>query len=389
LCSISQRCLEALCVANGISSAMKSFCALAVHFELVRSIAKHHLEKQDKSALRGNLVEVLPLNRSAGAGWYTAELELGGKATRVIVDTASPWLWAYASSEATPADPKQHFTISYMSASLSGIVSPETLALGSAPRSNICRAGRATEGDSFWIKQWNACGVQGLLGLACGAADAGSPMEEGTPVDTGLQPALMCTASVVGAAGAPVFSLQLRESSGTLTFGSVPDDLREGLVQMPPSLFCGNWRVPLRVSVSAWPGEQNSRASRKGPVEAEAILDSAAKGIVGLAERVVPLATSLGGKIELRDGSMVFTIPCQQAASMPVLLLKLGSAGEEVQVAMRGNDLVVPDSRVGAANCRLILGTWDSPQWLLGIPFLKQIRGAVFDPNLQAVSIAP
>merc|ERR1719453_2036544 len=109
----------------------------------------------------------------------------------------------------------------------------------------------------------------------------------------------MASAADPGNAGAgsggSVFSLQLNKQGGTLSFGEPPFDLLRGLVTMPPSMHCGNWRAPLRVSVAS----KSSTDENFG--FSEATLDSAAPGIIGLSEHVASLAKALGASISVRE----------------------------------------------------------------------------------------
>lgn len=330
----------------------------------------------------GSSVE-FSLQRTSGLGWYTMPVSLDGNVSHVIVDTASPWLWAYGSQNSSQEANAPRFTINYQAASLGGIVLPESLSFASGEAgaaTTSCRAGHALEGDNFWIQQFGA-GAQGVMGLACGGADSGSPMDASVAAGAGLEPAVGCAAKAAGAAsawGSETFSLQLRTDGGTLTFGDVPEALLPGLVEMPRMLMCGNWRAPVKVGVRG-----------KGFGRAEAVIDSAAPGIVGLSEHVAAMASALGAKVEVRGEKLVYPVSCANAESLPSLQLVLGEQGHAAHVELPGGDLVVPDPAAGEGKCRLLLGSWDSPQWLLGMPFFRRIRGAVFNVDSRSVSIAP
>jgi len=327
-----------------------------------------------------------PLTRTED-GWYAVDINLAGNSSSVIVDTASPWVWAYGAPQDGEVAPK--FEIHYGSASLSGVALEETVSFGSAPpppagssssnasEANKCRAGRATSGDGFWTRQR---GVGGVLGLSCGGADSGSPMLDGS-ADGALEPALGCVSRAVGQSSS--FSLQLGDSGGTLSFGAAPVHLLRGLVEMPASTLCGLWRAPLRVSVQGHHGEQSAQA--------EAVFDSAAKGIVGPTMEVARLGRALGATAEVVGaGHLVHRIPCEKASAMPSVIFTFAGTDREAKVEFAGADLVVPDTNSTTGGCRLILGAQeDSQQWLLGIPFFRKIRGAVFDVDPPTVSIAP
>jgi len=333
------------------------------------------------------LTNELELTRTAGDGWYTASLGIGGNTSQVIVDTGSPWLWSYAGgSGASGEEGAESFSINYLSANLAGTVVKESLSLHAAKPAGQCKAGKATNGDPFWLKQYKTSGVQGVLGLACGTADSGS----GAEAAKGLQTGLGCMSAALDAesgggavSGTSVFALRLTAQGGTLSFGETPFELLRGLVRMPPSMQCGNWRAPVRVSLG---GKEFGFS--------EATLDSAAPGIVGLSEHVASLAEALGAKIDIRDGGMVFVLPCSRAGELPVVELRLGQ-GREATVQLAGEDLVIPDDSASSAaegggkQCKLALHAWDSPQWILGMPFFRAVRGVVFNPFTQSVSIAP
>lgn len=347
-----------------------------------------------------------PLTRTAGSGYYTINVALNGSTVSLVVDTASPWLWSYSTvsraddNDETTETSSPTFNINYLSARLNGLVVSETLSFldsaaeqQTAPSENTflqqrsrgmgakCWVGQATSGDSFWIHQWETSKIQGVLGLACGAQDAGQSSSGQASGQPSLQTALGCAVTATGDTSL-TFSLQLREEGGTLTFGAVPESLLVGLVTMPPSLFCGNWRIPLRVSVGT------NSASTDGS-QAEAVLDSAAIGIIGPAEQVASLASKLGASIEVRSGHMVFAVPCNATDSISNLAFHVGANGQMAQVNLGGPALVTSDRDSAAGNCRLALAAWDSPQWLLGGPFFRQIRGVVFDAGARSVSIAP
>mmetsp|Transcript_69502 Transcript_69502/g.137463 ORF Transcript_69502/g.137463 Transcript_69502/m.137463 type:complete len:394 (-) Transcript_69502:43-1224(-) len=363
--------------------------------------------RRSRGSFRNAEASEFSLTRTTGSGYYTVIAALNGSTVRLVVDTASPWLWSYGKGshtgeddgEATQADAPT-FNIDYLSAHLSGLVVSETLSFldGAAEQRGVqsedallqqysssmgaqCWVGQATSGDSFWIHQWESRKIQGVLGLACGAHDAGqlSGQNTGQP---NLQAALGCAVTASGTAESQTFSLQLHEEGGTLTFGTIPESLLVGLVTMPPSLFCGNWRIPVRVSVGT------ESVSTDKP-QAEAILDSAALGIIGPAEQVASLAGKLGASIDVRSGKMVFTLPCKDTESIPNLAFHVGATGQMAHVDLGGTGFVIPDSDSAAGNCRLALAAWDSPQWLLGGPFFRQIRGIVFDAGTRSVSIAP
>lgn len=384
-------------------------------FQLARCIVLHSDRSSQRrtpdlwaeTALQDHIpgmTQELELTRTAGDGWYTASLKLGDNTSRVIVDTASPWLWSYAGSdtsgEGEDAEPEK-FSISYLSAELSGIVVKEGLALHSGTsKPSQCKAGKATNGDDFWLKQYKTSGVQGVLGLACGTADSGA----GAAAAAGLQSGLACVSAAADAedgggteSGSSVFALQLGTDGGTLSLGAPPLNLLRGLVAMPPAMRCGNWRAPLRVSTVP-----QGSSSPKDFGFSEATLDSAAPGIIGLSERVASLAQSLGASISVRNGQMVFVLPCSKASDLPIVEFHMGQ-GREALVRLSGEQLVVPDDDAqeskeaedgGAGSsrgkqCRLVFRGWDSPQWLLGMPFFRAVRGVVFNPSTQVVSIAP
>lgn len=333
------------------------------------------------------LTQEIQLSRTAGEGWYTADLRIGGNTSKVIVDTASPWLWSYGDNGAGGGDADtepERFSITYLSAQLGGTAVKESVSLhqdGSGAQGQ-CKAGRATSGDDFWLRQYKESGVQGVLGMACGTADSG----EGASAAASLQPGLECVSSALdsGGGGAPEFALRLNAQGGTLSFGIPPFDLLHGLVKMPPSLQCGNWRAPLRVTLPSTGG-----GAGKDFGFAEAILDSAAPGILGLSEHVASLAQALGARIDVREGKMVFVMPCSNAETLPVVELHLGQKKQAV-VRLSGNDLLLPDAADSTGKqCRLVFAGWDSPQWILGMPFFRAVRGVVFNPSTQTVSIAP
>jgi len=363
------------------------------------------LARNTRASSRNDQANQFSLTRTS-SGYYTVVAALNGSTTSLVVDTASPWLWSYGTSshagddEPTQADAPT-FNIDYLSARLSGLVVSETLSFSLAAheqqavqsedaplqqRSSAmgaqCWMGQATSGDTFWVGQWKTSNIQGVLGLACGANDAGQPSSGRNPGQPSLQTALGCAVTATGAAESQTFSLQLHEAGGTLTFGAVPENLLAGLVTMPPSLFCGNWRIPVRVSV----GTKSMSIDKS---RAEAVLDSAALGIIGPSEQVASLASKLGASIEVRSSRMVFALPCNATESIPNLTFNVGAIGQMAQVDLGGSALVTPDPDSAAGNCRLPLAAWDSPQWLLGGPFLRQIRGAVFDAGTRSVSIAP
>jgi len=324
----------------------------------------------------------IELTRTAGEGWYTASLSIGGNTSQVIVDTASPWLWSYGGSQGGGGDATpERFSITYLSAQLSGNALKESVSFhedGSG--GGQCKAGKATSGDEFWMRQYKDSGVQGVLGLACGTADGG----DGAAAASSLHTGLACATSALGSSdGTSTFSLRLNAQGGKLSFGFPPPmELLQGLVKMPPSLMCGNWRAPLRVRLGD--------ASSKDFGTASAILDSAAPGILGLSEHVASLAQSLGAKIDVRDGKMVFVMPCSRADDLPTVELHLGRKSHEAVVKLSGNDLLLPDAAdASGKQCRLVFAGWDSPQWILGMPFFRAVRGVVFNPVTQAVSIAP
>lgn len=346
------------------------------------------------------------LTRTAGSGYYTVAAALNGSTVHLVVDTASPWLWSYGTGSHTGDDDETMqaepptFNIDYLSARLSGLVVSKTLSFthsaaeqqtvqsedallqqSSSGMGSQCWVGQATAGDSFWIRQWKTSNIQGVLGLACGANDATQPSNDRNPGQPSLQTALGCAVAATGDTDL-TFSLQLHEEGGTLTFGAVPESLLAGLVTMPPSLFCGNWRIPVRVSLGTKSGSNEKS-------QAEAVLDSAAVGIIGPEEQVASLASKLGTSIEVRSGRMVFALPCNATDSIPSLVFNVGAVGQMAQVELGGSALVTPDRDSAAGNCRLALAAWDSPQWLLGGPFLRQIRGLVFDAGTRSVSIAP
>lgn len=353
------------------------------------------------------LTQEFELTRTGGDGWYTASIQIGSNVSQVIVDTASPWLWSYSGSgndgEVGSDGESKHFSISYLSAQIGGNVVLDTVALhangmdsstsASQTSQGQCRVGQATNGDQFWLRQYSKSGVQGVLGLACGTSDSGA----GADAAAGLSTGLGCVAATSNGGG-DIFSLQLGKRGGKLSFGAPPLDLLQGLVQMPPSLHCGNWRMPLRVGLAGKAGEDFGFA--------EAILDSAAPGIVGLSENVASLAHALGATIDVRNGGMVFVMPCSRADSLPIVELHLGN-GHNTRIQLSGSELLVPDVTSDAqqdANnaggereapssheqqCKLVFAGWDSPQWLLGMPFFRAVRGVVFNPSTQAVSIAP
>lgn len=338
------------------------------------------------------MTQELELTRTAGDGWYTVNLRLGGNVSKVIVDTASPWLWSYGGSGETSSEgdaESEKFSISYLSAELGGDVLKESLALhaDSGLATGKCKAGKATNGDSFWLQQYKTSGVQGVFGLSCGTADSGA----GASAAAGLQTGLACAAAALDAEGgnsgggaSSIFSLQLNKQGGTLSFGEPPFDLLRGLVAMPPAMHCGNWRAPLRVSMAA-----KGATDVKDFGFSEAVLDSAAPGIIGMSERVASLAGALGAKIDVRDGQMVFVMPCSRAGDLPIVDMYLGQ-GREAHVRLSGEELLIPDDADSSGKqCRLIFRGWDSPQWLLGMPFFRAVRGVVFNPFTQVVSIAP
>jgi len=341
------------------------------------------------------LTQEFELTRTGGDGWYTTSIQIGSNISQVIVDTASPWLWSYsgrsdAGEEGSDGDPK-HFSISYLSAELRGDVLSQAVALhadgtdSSNAAHRECHVGQATSGDQFWLRQYSTSGVQGVLGLACGTSDSGAGVAAASGLSTGLS--CLSSSPIQGGEAGDVFSLQLGKRGGKLSFGAPPFDLLQGLVQMPPSLHCGNWRLPLRVSLAGKTGEDFGFA--------EAILDSAAPGIIGLSENVAALAHALGATIDVRDGGMVFVMPCSRADSLPIVELYLGN-GHEARAQLSGNELLVPDVKAGVQQdasslggeqepslgqdmqCKLIFAGWDSPQWLLGMPFFRAVRGVVF-----------
>jgi len=370
-----------------------------------RDNLRHHtiLARRSRASSRNDQANEFSVNRTAGSGYYTVVAALNGSTAHLVVDTASPWLWSYGTGSHTGDDDMTQadaptFNIDYLSARLSGLVVSETLSFShGAPEQQTvqsedvllqqhssgmgaqCWVGQATSGDNFWVRQWQTISIQGVLGLACGAHDAGQPLSGPSPGQPCLQTALGCAATAAGIAESQTFSLQLHEAGGTLTFGTVPESLLAGLVSMPPSLFCGNWRIPVRVSV----GKSGSTS------QAEAVLDSAALGIIGPAEQVASLASKLSASIEVRSGHMVFALPCNATDTIPNLSFNVGAVGQMAQVDLGGTALVLPDRDSAAGNCRLPLATWDSPQWLLGGPFFRQIRGVVFDAGTRSVSIAP
>lgn len=350
------------------------------------------------------------LTRTAGSGYYTVAAALNGSTVHLVVDTASPWLWSYATGShtgddyETTQDDAPTFNIDYLSARLSGLVVAKTLSFSNsaAEQQTVqsegallqqrlrgmgadCWVGQATAGDDFWIRQWKTSNIQGVLGLACGASDATGrnpkPFNGRDPGRPSLQTALGCAVAATGDTDL-TFSLQLHDEGGTLTFGAIPESLLAGLVTMPPSLLCGNWRIPVQVSLG-------TKSDSAGKSQAEAVLDSAAVGIIGPEEQVASLASRLGTSIEVRKGRMVFALPCNATDSIPSLVFNVGAVGQMAQVELGGSALVTPDHDSAAGNCRLVLAAWDSPQWLLGGPFLRQIRGAVFDAGSRQVSIAP
>merc|ERR1719162_1565932 len=151
---------------------------------------------------------------------------------------------------------------------------------------------------------------------------------------------------------------------------------------MPPALQCGNWRAPLRVSL---PSVGNTASKDFG--FASAILDSAAPGIIGLSEHVAALAQILGARIDVRGDKMVFVMPCSRADDLPEVELHLGPASHEAVVRLSGNELLTADSAdPSGKQCRLVFSGWDSPQWILGMPFFRAVRGVVFNPFTQTVS---
>jgi len=338
-----------------------------------------------ETAVDPALTQELQLTRTAGDAWYTVPLRIGGNTSRVIVDTASPWLWSYSGNDKTTDDGEEpeKFSISYLSADLGGNVVSETVALHAdgSPGKGRCKAGKATHGDTFWLKQYKKTGVQGVLGLACGTADSGAGAEAAKGLQTGLACASSALDNAGGGGGSSKFTLRLTPEGGTLSFGATPMDLLRGLVRMPPAMRCGNWRAPLRV-----------RLGSKDFGFADATLDSAAPGIIGLSERVASLAEGLGAQIDVREGKMVFVMPCSRASQLPAVELRLGDRREAV-VLLSGDQLLVPDDDAPkdkqGKQCRLIFMGWDSPQWLLGMPFFHAVRGVVFDPSSQSVSIAP
>lgn len=333
-----------------------------------------------------DLTQEIQLTRTSADGWYVATLKLGGNDSQVIVDTGSPWLWSYGGSEQSGVDvdaKPEAFSITYLSAELGGNAVKESVALHSDGTSSVgqCKAGRATSGDEFWLRQGS--GVQGVLGLACGTADSGA----GAAAASSLQTGLSCVTSALGTddANAAVFALRLNAQGGTLSFGIPPFDLLHGLVKMPPALQCGNWRAPLRVSL---PSVGNTASKDFG--FASAILDSAAPGIIGLSEHVAALAQTLGARIDVREGKMVFVTPCSRADDLPAVELHLGPASHEAVVQLSGSELLMTDSAdPSGKQCRLVFSGWDSPQWILGMPFFRAVRGVVFNPFTQSVSIAP
>jgi len=325
----------------------------------------------------------VPLTRTP-EGWYVAEVDLAGMPRRLVVDTGSPWLWAFGQPGQSGADGQpeqgqeqeqgQPFRVQYTGVALEGVASQQALSLaGQAAAAQQCTVGRATAGDDFWLRQK---GVDGVAGLACGTRDtAGGGSSSG-----GLNVSLGCFAA---AAGSRQFALELTEDGGTLSFGAIPERLLPGLKDMPPSLFCGNWRAPMRV----FAGE--GRAAKAVGQPAEAMIDSGEPGVRGPLEAVMKLASALGAEtvIDPENGSGVhFQVPCDKADSLPSLTLALGDAGE-AKVTLPGAALVGKKNAKGA--CSVLLRGSDARQWVLGMPFFRSIRGVLFDPDRRGVSIAP
>lgn len=344
-------------------------------------------------------------------GWYALEVAIGETHVRLAVDTGSSLLWLrpprplndmhlvianFSGQETDLSSEEQQgrFSAQYGRGKVSGEVGGESVRFGDDAAKRTCNVGYVDEQSSFWSKQRT---IDGVFGLACG---------QGAP--TGALRCLLPSVTHQQLSGylmdrKRIVSLQLGESGGMLTVGSIPPEMQGSLVFMPGQDDCGHWSVPL-VDLHLENGAGSMPSKNYLQSEAQAIIDSGTDGIVGPTFTVIALAEALGAKaapaIEGYGGEVSFyTVPCTARLTLPNITLSLGSPGLDTQgsVTLVGEDLVVPPSVSASAvdapaasdeRCHLRLVGWETQSWILGKAFLKRLRGAVFDLDRRGVALA-